>query len=125
MLAGTRTDRMIVASIRMATARPKPNCWNITSSPGAKPANTATMMSAAPVMMPAVDAHAVGDRFGVVARLVEALLDPAEQEDVVVHREPEEDGEHEERQPGLDAFDLWKPSRSAPTPCWKTSTMSP
>ena len=42
-----------------------------------------------------------GDR-AVVAGQVVALADPAEQEDVVVHREPEEDGEEEEWDPGLD-----------------------
>ncbi len=46
--------RIRVASSSTATARPKPICWNITRSPAAKPANTATMISAAPVMMPAV-----------------------------------------------------------------------
>ena len=53
--AGTSTMRTSVASSSTATARPKPICWNITRSPLAKPANTATMISAAPVMMPAVE----------------------------------------------------------------------
>jgi hypothetical protein len=47
---------MIVASINSAAATPKPICWNMTNSPAAKPANTATMTSAAPVMMRAVEA---------------------------------------------------------------------
>ncbi len=34
---------------------PKPICWNMTSSPIAKPRNTATMISAAPVMIRAVE----------------------------------------------------------------------
>src|SRR5262249_12406360 len=54
--AGSSTERMIVASISRATATPKPICWNMTSSPAAKPAKTATMISAAPVMMRAVEA---------------------------------------------------------------------
>lgn len=41
MLAGTRTDLMIVASINTATASPNPICWNMTRLPAAKPANTA------------------------------------------------------------------------------------
>ena len=45
---------MSVASSSTATARPKPICWNITRSPAAKPPNTATMITAAPVMRPAV-----------------------------------------------------------------------
>ena len=51
---GTISVRTSVASSSTATARPKPICWNITRPPLAKPANTATMISAAPVMMPAV-----------------------------------------------------------------------
>ena len=34
---------------------PNPICWNITRSPVAKPAKTATMISAAPVISRAVD----------------------------------------------------------------------
>src|SRR5262249_13268270 len=53
---GRTTERMIVASIRSAAATPKPICWNMISSPLAKPAKTATMINAAPVMMRAVEA---------------------------------------------------------------------
>ena len=55
MLAGTRTQRTIVASTRRATATPKPICWNITRSPAAKPPKTAMMISAAPVISRAVE----------------------------------------------------------------------
>lgn len=54
MLAGTRMIRMIVASRSTAMANPKPTCWNMTRSPAAKPLKTATMINAAPVMIPAV-----------------------------------------------------------------------
>jgi len=50
------TNRTIVASIRSATATPKPICWNETSSPAAKPAKTTMMISAAPVISRPVDA---------------------------------------------------------------------
>ena len=53
--AGISTVRTRVASIRMATPRPNPICWNITSWPAAKPANTATMIRAAPVISRAVE----------------------------------------------------------------------
>src|SRR5215211_261610 len=53
--AGTSTERTTVASMRSAIAMPKPICWNITSSPAAKPAKTATMIRAAPVMIRAVE----------------------------------------------------------------------
>src|SRR5581483_3119125 len=56
--AGSSTVRMIVASIRSATAMPNPICWNMTRSPLAKPVKTATMMSAAPVINRAVVATA-------------------------------------------------------------------
>jgi len=49
---------------------------------------------------------AEADGIGRVAGCVEALLDPAEQEDLVVDREPEEHREQEERQPGLDRVHL-------------------
>ena len=52
--AGTITERTSVASISTAAPRPKPICWNITSCPVANPANTATMISAAPVISRAV-----------------------------------------------------------------------
>ena len=51
MLAGTITERMIVASMMTATPSPKPACCSGARSPLATPANTATMISAAPVMM--------------------------------------------------------------------------
>ncbi len=52
--AGTRTERTIVASISTATPRPNPISCRNTSRPEANPPNTATMISAAPVMMPPV-----------------------------------------------------------------------
>ena len=64
--AGTRTERTMVASRRTATARPKPICWNITSRPVAKPAKTATMISAAPVMILRRRLQPDRDRFAVV-----------------------------------------------------------
>jgi hypothetical protein len=54
MAAGTSTERTRVASISTATARPKPVCCSSTSWPAANPANTATMITAAPVMIPPV-----------------------------------------------------------------------
>jgi len=49
-VAGTRTERTMVASTRTAMARPKPICWSMTMSPRANPPNTATIISAAPVI---------------------------------------------------------------------------
>ena len=36
MVAGTRTDRTMVASRNTATANPTPTCWSGTSRPAAK-----------------------------------------------------------------------------------------
>ena len=55
MVAGTSTMRTMVASRNTATAKPNPICWFAIRSPDANPPNTATMMSAAPVMSPAVE----------------------------------------------------------------------
>ena len=51
MLDGTRTVRITVASRSSAPPTPKPICWKPTRSPVANPANTTTMISAAPVMI--------------------------------------------------------------------------
>ena len=54
MALGSSTERINVASIGSAIPTPKPICWNIESCPLANPANAATMISAAPVMILAV-----------------------------------------------------------------------
>ncbi len=58
MLAGTSTQRMIVASMRSATPTPNPTCCVSARSPLANPAKTTMMMSAAPVITRAVVATA-------------------------------------------------------------------
>ena len=50
-MLGSTTERMIVASRRSATATPKPICWNITSSPRAKPAKTTTIEAWVPIFL--------------------------------------------------------------------------
>jgi hypothetical protein len=55
IVAGTTTERITVASMRRATAIPKPICWNMIRSPIANPQKTAMMISAAPVMRRAVE----------------------------------------------------------------------
>ena len=67
-------------------------------------------------MTRAVDARPSATASGVVAGAVVLLADAREQEDLVVHREPEEDGEHHHRDEGrdgpglLDAEDAVPPS---------------
>ena len=64
------------------------------------------MISAAPVIRRAVEPTPKEIAPAVSPVCAVALLDPAEQEHLVVHREAEEDGEEEERHPRLDRVDL-------------------
>ena len=65
----------------------------------AKIANTETITAAALVTTPAVSAmpRSTASRVGQAA--VDVLADPAEHEDVVVHRQPDQHDQHEQRQP--------------------------
>ena len=54
-MAGRRTARTIVASIRIADASPTPNCLKIIACSAPKTQKTATMTMAALVTTPAVD----------------------------------------------------------------------
>ena len=54
LVAGSRTARTSVASIRIATASPTPICLNSSIDSVAKIENTATMTAAALVTTPAV-----------------------------------------------------------------------
>lgn len=56
MVAGTSTTRTMVASTKIAVARPRPIILTIGSSPSTKPRNTAIMIRAAEVMTRAVEA---------------------------------------------------------------------
>ena len=108
---GTRIDRTIVASMKTATARPNPICWSAVSRPAANPANTATMMIAAPVMIPPVVRRPYATASVLSPGLVVLLPDPRQQEHVVVHRQAEQDREQEQREPRLDRIDLLEPER--------------
>jgi hypothetical protein len=64
------------------------------------------MISAAPVIMRAVE-PIPNEIASVVSRVArEPLTDAAEEEHLVIHGQPEEDGEEEERHPRLDHVDL-------------------
>jgi hypothetical protein len=60
------------------------------------------MINAAEVITRAVAAKPVHDALVAVAGAHVVLTDPAQQEDLVVHRQPEEDGEHDHRQERAD-----------------------
>jgi hypothetical protein len=55
IVAGSSTARTIVASTKMATARPTPSSFSISAPSEAKMLNTATITIAALVTTPAVD----------------------------------------------------------------------
>ncbi len=102
IVAGSRIPRITVASSRTATASPTPICLMSSVGSQAKIANTATITAAAAVTVPAVDADPA--RHGVRGRqaAVVQLLDAADDEHVVVHRQAEQHREQEQRQPGDD-----------------------
>ena len=50
IVAGTTSARTIVASIRIAKARPSPICFNITTDERPNALNTTTIIAAAPVI---------------------------------------------------------------------------
>ena len=67
-----------------------------------KAAKTRTMIVAALVTVPGRDRDALGHRGSRIEPAIAGLLDPGQDEDVVVHRQPEQDREDEERDPALD-----------------------
>ena len=98
MLAGSSTERIIVASISTATPRPTPNCCMPTSRIRAKVPKTPTMMAAALVICPASSCQPDSYRHRLVISvpLVIDFLDPVQQQHVVVHGKAEQDGEQEQ-----------------------------
>ena len=107
---------MIVASIRIATARPTPISLKSMKERVANTLNTRTITIAALVTVPARAGDALADRvLGGHAPVVQ-LPDPGQDEHVVVHREPEQDHEQEQGQPvgdaavGLEAEQLLAPA---------------
>ena len=115
----------MVASIRIAAASPTPNCLKISIWRVAKTAKTQTITTAALVTTPAVDLDPEGDRVLGAHPAVVRLPDPADDEHVVVHREPEEDHEHEDGQERVDARGGLEAEQALAEPCWKTSTITP
>ena len=100
--AGTSISRTTVASSSIATARPNPIAWMGVRLVRAKPVKTTTMIAAAVVMMPAVEFTARMVASSQLAPRSRSGADLGQQEDLVVHREAEEDAEQEERQEYLD-----------------------
>ena len=116
----------MVASTSTATVRPTANILTSTSGDSRKAANTLIMMSAADVITRAVAASPSTTLLVAVAGAHELLTHPAEQEHLVVHRQPEQDGEHDHRQERADRHGrARRRSGSLPQPHWKTATTTP
>ena len=94
---------MIVASIRIAAASPTPICLKIMNDSTPKTEKTQTITSAALVIDTGGRLDPVRDRFLGGHAPVVGLSDPAQDEHVVVHREPEQDHEQEDREERHDA----------------------
>ena len=84
------------------------------------------MISAADVMTRAVAAMPLTTD-SVLSPVVEVLLpDPGQQEHLVVHRQPEEDGEHHHRHEADDRHrSRARRTGRSPQPHWKTATITP
>ena len=95
--AGATTMRTTSTSIRIAAARPRPIVLTTTSGSETKPRKTLGHDHAGGEDDPA-DARHARTTLCCGPRAAQVLLaDPRLQEDVVVHRQPEEDREHEQR----------------------------
>ena len=86
MLAGKSTDRMIVASIRTATPRPSPNCWRPMIRAHGESAKDRYHDGRRARDLSGRNLDSLRDRVLVAVTLVICLLDPAQQEHVIVHR---------------------------------------
>ena len=108
MVAGTSTMRTMVASTKIAVAMPIPISLRNTWSPGTKARKTAIMIAAAAVMTRAVAARPSATARCCLRALV-LLADAGQQEHLVVHGQPEEDGEHHHRDEAGTGVAAWMP----------------
>ena len=83
------------------------------------------MISAAEVTIRPVSRQAADHRPAVVAVAHIGRPDGAEQEHLVVHREPEQHGEHQQRYVAGYRDGPLQADRCAPQPHWKTAVSTP
>ena len=102
IVAGTRSMRTMVASKRIAVARPVPIIFIVRSNSSMNDPKTTTMIAAAAVITLRGRRETVGDRGPAVAGAAPLLTDPGEEEHLVVHREAEHDREQHHRDPRVD-----------------------
>ena len=94
-----QTARTIVASSAIAAASPTPSCLNSSSGRVAKTENTAIITIAALVTVPPVARERLGGGLLGARAGAPRLPGSLEHEHRVVHRQPEQDHEREQRQP--------------------------
>ena len=103
IVAGRSTARTIVASSRIAAASPTPNCLKNSIESVAEDREHADHHDRGAGDDAGGRLDPVRDRLVHARAAVERLADPADDEDVVVHREPEQDHEQEQRHDRVDA----------------------
>ena len=106
MLAGTSTERTMVASMSDSDGESEAHLLEHHEIAHRESAEDGHHDQGGAGDDARCGAHAEGNGVSVVVRLVVTLADPAEQEDVVVHRQTEQHGEQEQRDPGLNSLDL-------------------
>ena len=108
MRLGINRPRTTVASSRTPSARPAPSSCSPATRPATSPERAPTMMSAA-----ALTTRPVWARPSVTARALscersQRLAHAGDEEHLVVHGQPEQHGEKEDRHPALDLDDAVK-----------------
>ena len=125
-MAGSSTARTIVASMRIATARPTPICLKSMELSVAKIAEHGDHHDRRAGHRAGRGLDAVRDRVLGLHAAVDRLADPAEDEHVVVHRQAEQDHEQEHRQPAvIAAVGVEAEQLLAGGPSWKTQVSTP
>ena len=117
MSAGTSTVRSTKASRKMPKLSPIPKMSTTRSPASRNPANTVIMTTAAAVMMPPVSACPTRTERRVVAGEQPLLVHAGDEEDLVVHRQPEQDREEDHRDERVDrsaGADADQPRKPAP-----------
>ena len=117
--------RMMVASISTASARPMPNSLMKRDARRGEGEERDRQEQRGGGDDAAGALQAEGDRVVVVAGAVVLLLDPREQEHLVVHRQPEGDAEHEDRHRRVDGAGGGEAEQSPRWPSWKIHTIAP
>ena len=125
MVAGTSSIRTMVASTSRATSMPIPIIFMNTMPLVEKAPITTASSRAALVMMRPVRCTPVATARVVVVGEVPLLPDPGEQEDLVVHRQPDQDRQHEDRLGRVEEAGRGEAERTLEWPSAKIQVITP